>query len=454
MKILGIDIGTTSLSFVLWDRTHQTVLKQYTTANDSTTAGQYPYERVQDPDRIWQTVQQVLSRAEFITEDIAGIGLTGQMHGILYVDMLGNAVSPLYTWQDLSADQFGQDGRTYAAALSEITGCPMASGFGAATYYMHHMTGRIPAQAVSFCTIMDYVGMKLTGRKLPLTDVTNAAGIGLFDLRNLVFDKAAIKHAGLNINLFPEIIKNQEIIGMTTAGIPVTAAIGDNQASFLGAVSAPEKSILVNVGTGSQISFMADHYTQTEAWETRPFINGTYLLVNSPLCGGRSYQLLAEFYRQIIIGFLGYRQTSGNVDVERDDIYSWMNQLLAEHSHSLVKDMNHLEILPDFCGTRKTPETRGCIRGLSTDNFTPEAFAYGMLEGIAMDLFRAFALCDEELKAGKQILTGAGNGIRRNIYLQKIFADIFGLPLELSAHEEEAACGAAIRCGEYLNRES
>ena len=74
--------------------------------------------------------------------------------------------------------------------------------------------------------------------------------------------------------------------------IPVTVAIGDNQASFLGAAGSENNTLLVNMGTGGQISVLTDQYFETEGIEARPFLGGKYLLVGASLCGGKAYALL------------------------------------------------------------------------------------------------------------------------------------------------------------------
>lgn len=77
----------------------------------------------------------------------------------------------------------------------------------------------------------------------------------------------------------------------------VSVAIGDNQASFLGAVYDMENSVLVNIGTGGQISVLSDHCLMAENIEARPFVKGRYLLAGSSLCGGRAYAMLEKFFK-------------------------------------------------------------------------------------------------------------------------------------------------------------
>lgn len=117
--------------------------------------------------------------------DIKGIGVTGQMHGILYLNEQGEAVSPLYTWQDGRGNQLYRDNKTYAAYLSDETGYALATGFGLVTHFYNQVNGLVPGDAKQICTIMDYVVMKLAGQKTPLTDYSNGASIG-FSIRKFV----------------------------------------------------------------------------------------------------------------------------------------------------------------------------------------------------------------------------------------------------------------------------
>lgn len=97
-------------------------------------------------------------------KDIKGIGITGQMHGIVYTDIQGNAVSPLYTWQDGRGNLNYRENQSYAAYLSDITGCPVATGYGLVTHFYNVQNRLVPTNATKLCTIMDYAVMKLSGK--------------------------------------------------------------------------------------------------------------------------------------------------------------------------------------------------------------------------------------------------------------------------------------------------
>ena len=100
MKAIGIDIGTTTISGVIIDALSREVLLARTIENGSFIKTGHEWERVQDAELIVEKAKGLLDELLAGCDDAASVGLTGQMHGILYVDEKGNCISPLYTWQD------------------------------------------------------------------------------------------------------------------------------------------------------------------------------------------------------------------------------------------------------------------------------------------------------------------------------------------------------------------
>lgn len=169
MHAIGIDIGTTSICGVLIDAKDGRLLKSHTVAGDAFIRTDFAWEKLQDVDKIISVARELLY--ELADPDTAVIGLTGQMHGILYTDEQGQAVSPLYTWQDQRGNlPFGDT--TYAEYLGS---CP---GYGGVTDFYNRMNGIRPAEAVCCCTIADYLGMKLCGLSQPVIHSSNLASFG------------------------------------------------------------------------------------------------------------------------------------------------------------------------------------------------------------------------------------------------------------------------------------
>lgn len=478
MKAIGLDIGTTTVCGVLVDAKTGELLDAKTLTNDSVIESVHTYERTQDADKILVKCKNILEEYLSEQEDIVSIGVTGQMHGIVYVDENGVAVSPLYTWQDGRGDlccpdiqndiqkkltvadsetvenidggnkvannaevaELGNGAITYAAELSKITGYHMASGFGLTTNYYNTKHGLVPEEARSFCTIPDYVAMSLAGEKRPKMHQTMAASLGLYNMKAGDFDRTSVEKAGMNPELLPEVATTSTICGAYTADmekypayagktIPVAVAFGDNQASFLGSVNQDCK-VLLNVGTGGQVSVYSEELIKADGIECRPYLKGSYLMAGSSLCGGYSYNLVKRFFEEIY--------ALAGVGCPKD-IYSIMNRIAGE----AAEKEKTLTVDTRFNGSRENPALTGSITGLTVDTFHPGDLAYGVLLGLCEELYQFYNVLPEKLKDGSHFV-GSGNGIRKNPLLQKIARDRFRMKLRIPKYAEEAAYGAVL----------
>lgn len=301
VKSLGIDIGTTSICLVCYEEGREKLLFTASRQNEF-----LPGTFEQDPEAIVEKVKDMLAEAErngfgagtadtMDSSAADSIGISSQMHGILYVDADGCAVSPFYTWKDEKGRELMEDGRSYEACLSQSLGMPVFSGFGTVTHFCLSRKGLIPGKAVKLANIGDYVAMRLTGRKSPLTDESIAASFGGYDVHEGDFAREKLEQAGVDISYYPELCRQGEAAG-TYQGIPVSCAFGDNQASFYGALDKPETQISVNVGTGSQVSLFDSRYYRTAAADIRPYFHKGCLYVGASLNGGKVYEKLAAFF--------------------------------------------------------------------------------------------------------------------------------------------------------------
>ena len=431
MKSIGIDIGTTTISVVVMESEHGAVLEAGTVPNDSFVETGRSWEKIQD-------VQKIVCRARGLLDgllerhpDCASIGLTGQMHGIVYLNCAGSAVSPLYTWQDGRGNLPEFDGKTLVQVIKEASGIESYTGYGLVTHLYHVKKGLVPEDAVTFCTIADYLGMVLTGRRTPVVHASNAASFGFFDVELGCFKMAEMECLGMDTELLPTVTGTVDSLGQYR-GIPVTVAIGDNQASFLGAAGDREHVVLLNMGTGGQISVLSSEYLEVPGIEARPFLNGTYLLVGASLCGGRAYAILERFFREYMKIAM-----AGEMVFDQYDVMEKLAVLGRE-------EKDRMTVTTTFGGTRIDPDQRGSISGISEGNFTPEGMVYGVLYGMAKELHEFYREMDRWSHIPVEQLIGSGNGLRKNKVLREIFEEMFGVGLTLSSYDEEAACGAAI----------
>lgn len=405
MKAVGIDIGTTSVCGAVLDAESGDLIGSLTLPNDSFIKSDAEFEKIQDVAEIMKTVLNLLDSLDAASAD--AIGFSGQMHGIVYADENLNAVSPLYTWKDERAAAEYKDGASYA----RVAGC--FPGYGLATDFYNEVNGLIPDNAAVFCPVADYAVARLCGLKRPLVHITDAASLGGFDVLE---NRFGVKNPRL-----PETSDKFEIAGRFR-GVPVCVAVGDNQASFIGSASRPD-DVLINVGTGSQVSWLVDDVKKVKNAEIRPFDGERYLAAGCALCGGEAFADLERFFRRVV--FLATGKESGS-------LYSRLDAALEDKlSTSLKADCR-------FCGTRSDPDARGSFSNISEENFTPADFALATVEGIAAELY---GMCESENIGG---LVCSGNGVRKNAALREAIRRKFGVPPRFPLYPEEASYGAAL----------
>ena len=438
MKTVGIDIGTTTISGVVLDSTEKEsakILEAKTIENGCFIATEMEWERIQDANAIVKKAVNLLDYFLDRYPDVERIGLTGQMHGIVYVDNEGKCVGPLYTWQDARGSICDENQIPLTEEIQEKCKIMAASGYGLVTHIYNVRHNLISESAVSFCTIMDYFGMYLTRRKKPLLHASNAASFGFFDGSRMCFEKEKLIEMGVEENWLPEVCTKIEKLG-TYKDCVVTTAIGDNQASFLGAAGDEDNILLVNMGTGGQISVLSRQYFSEDGIEARPFLNGKYLLAGASLCGGKAYALLEQFFRRFV------KEATG----QDKPLYEVLEQMArtGKELNANRSTNRKLKVKTTFDGTRLNPESSGSITHLFSDNFTPEALIYGVLEGMSAELYGMYETIQKGTDIKIRHMIGSGNGLRKNPVLCEIIEDMFKAELALAECEEEAATGAAL----------
>ncbi len=451
--LIGLDIGTTSLSAIALDPATGRQMAHRTVANHagySPAPGRVELELSRLFELTLQCLHELVEQAGLTPATVEGIGVTGQQHGVALVGPGAVPAAPAITWQDLRVQQPlpGSDSPVLARFVSAAggqdafhnTGCLPAAGFLGPSLYWLKLAGSLPNPPVTACFIPDAVVSFLTGAAV-VCEPTLAASSGIFDIRANRWDSNLLQRLELPARLFPPVGRAGDLVGGLrrevaqavglAEGTAVTVALGDNQASFIGSAREPERSLVVNVGTGGQISARTNSFQFIPGLENRPFPGGHFLLIGGGLFGGRSYAYLQRFFQQVGAQLLDAEAPA--------DLYERMTELAA----SVPAGCDGLQCEPFFTGSRTDPALRASFSGLSPDNFTPAHFARALLEGMANG-FSAFFEEMGPVVGRRPLLVGAGNGVRRNRLLARILARRFGMSLLIPSHSEEAAVGAAL----------
>jgi sedoheptulokinase len=453
---MGIDFGTSKIAAVLIDlETGNIIDSRYKATNAYIPAGS-PLKREQDIKKIGDVFISCIGDISGGKEwEIASIGLTGQMHGIMGLNSRGVPVTNFVTWQDERGNDRGRGSMTLLEEMEEKGGKrPIASGYGIVTLY-DWLIEEGKRDISKVCTLPDYFGMALTGQKHPVMDHSMAHSTGAYDIRTAAWDFDYTGRLGLDGEYFPDIVPMTAVAGELTGGaftgltgkkaVPVSVAIGDNQASFIGSVRNYRDTILINIGTGSQISYVIENldkitsadrgsldrdniYINYYDVDVRPFVENCYLVAGSALSGGCVYATLKNFFSKAADELFGVTAT--------EDLWNRMEKAALKEN-----DAGGLSVYPLFAGMRSDPVARGSMSGLSSDNFTPSRLIYATLEGIAKIMKD---LISDPIVEKKKFLTGSGNGLRKNIPLQNVISRVFQKELVIPQYEEEAALGAAI----------
>ncbi len=421
---VGIDIGTTTVSAVVYDIDNKEQTEVYTVPHNS-----YVLSGI----RSEQSVSVIMEKAEKLLyhildccKNVVSIGVSGQMHGIVYTDSKGEPVSNLINWQDKRADLPMKSGLSACEEIEKISGEWTAAGYGLATHYYNMQNGEIPKDAVGFCSIMDLFVMRICGLGKAAVHSSVAASFGLFDIKNSVFSEEKLALLGIDKAFLPSVTAESATVG-ECRGIPVSVALGDNQASFLGSVSDNTESLLVNIGTGSQVSMVSDYRPISGEVELRPFIDGKYLMCGSALCGGFANSMVESFFRS-------YAVSAG---MQEKSQFELINKL-AEEAYKNGEDGLSVDV--SFFGKRSDPNRRGAITMIDRQNFTPRALVLGVLKGMCTELYELYGAFDGR----KTRITASGGAVRKNETLKKLLADRFQMDVSVNTADEEAATGAAL----------
>ncbi|MGE5674972.1 MAG: xylulokinase [Mycobacterium leprae] len=437
MLFIGIDVGTSGVRTIAVDEAGSLVA-QATTEHPLHVP--QPGWTEQDPQDWWngavQSLRQVVAALGQRAGEIAAVGLTGQMHGSVFLDEDGKVIRPAILWNDqrtveeaaLIEELIGRD------RLIELTGNRALTGFTAPkiVWLRRHEPDNY-ARIAQILLPKDYIRYRLTGAYA--TDVADASGTLLFDVAHRRWSEEVCGALFIPEQWLPEACEGPEVTGTVTllaagltglpAGIPVVAGGGDQAAGAVGVGLAAPGAVSVSIGT-SGVVFAATNSPLTEP-EARLHsfchaVPGQWHLMGVMLSAGGSLRWV--------------RDTLYTPETGYDEI--------GAEAASVPPGAEGLLFAPYLTGERSPhadPFARGAYVGLGLHHRRPHMTRAAM-EGIAWGLKDSLEIM-ANLGIHAEELRIIGGGAKGAVWRQ-IMAAIFNKPLRRMAIEEGPAFGAAI----------
>ncbi len=284
-KLLGIDVGTSGCKVLLVDESGA-VLRQ--------ASAEYPLNvprplwSEQNPEDWWAGVQKCL--AEIDEPNVDGIGVTGQMHGAVFLDGNDEVIRPAILWNDqrTAAECREIDQTVGEARVRAITCNPPLTGFQVPKLLWLRNNELSNYQKVrSLLLPKDYIRFKLTGDKA--TEVSDASGTGVFDVPNRRWSPEMLRALELDAAIFPRSVESSVVTGKTASGVRVVGGGGDQAAGAVGTGAVVPGVISVSLGTSGVVFTAVDapNYDPGGAAHTFCHANGAWHVMGVMLsCGG------------------------------------------------------------------------------------------------------------------------------------------------------------------------
>jgi xylulokinase len=438
---MGIDVSTTGVKALLIDQAGAVLA----TANtEHPLYSPQPLWSEQDPTDWWKgaiaSIRQVLAQSGISGDQVAAIGLTGQMHGLTLLDERGEVLRPAILWNDQrTAAQCNEirsrmGGRSH---LIQVTGNDALTGFTAPKIlWVRENEPDVYAKIRHMLLPKDFVRYHLTGDFA--VDRADGAGTILFDIRTRDWSPEVLKALEIPLEWLPVTYEGSQVTGTISSkaaqatglktGTPVVGGGGDQAAQAVGVGAVEPGIIALTLGT-SGVVFATTH---------GPFIEPD----------GRLHAFCHSVPdRWHLMGVM--LSAAGSLRWYRDTFAPGMDYdtLLAPAAQVPV-GCEGLLFLPYLTGERTPhpdPLARGAFVGLTTRHNMPH-FSRAVLEGVAFGLRDSFELIKSAGLSQIRQVRVSGGGARSPLWRQ-ILADVFQTELVTINTTEGAAYGAALLAG-------
>ena len=448
--LLGVDLGTSGTKTVLFDRNGSAI---------ASSTVEYPMYQPhngwaeQEPDDWWNaavtTIRDVLAESRVSPADIAGLSLSGQMHGLVLTDDQQKALGRAIIWCDNrtieDCEEFTRlvGGREH---LISIAANPALTGFTAGKILWERRNNPdLFARARYIQLPKDYVRLRLTGEYY--MEMSDASGTNLLDVPKRCWSTEICEKIGLDMRMLPPLLESCQIAGAITAeasaltglcqGMPVIAGAGDNMAAAIGTGVVKQGKACTTIGTSGVVFAHSDSVQIDPQGRVHTFcaaVPGAYTVMSASLAAGFSLKWLRDQF---------FHAEIEAADIMGTDPYVLMNQ---EAALSPI-GANRLIYLPYLMGERSPlldPEARGAFIGLSGMH-TKRDICRAVMEGVMYSQWQNLdVLRNMHVAPGAMLACGGG---AKSPFWRQMMADMYGMPVSILQNTEGPALGAAILAG-------
>ena len=430
--LVGLDVGTGGARAVAVDGSGNVVAEA---SSEYPLHSPRPGWTEQDPADWWEGAREALGKVA-AGEEVAGIGLTGQMHGSVFLDSSDEVIRPALLWNDQ---------RTYRQCdeitraveeerLISIAGNPALTGFQAPKIIW--LRDEEPQNFERVARVLlpkDYVRLRLTGEYA--TDASDAAGTLLLDVRARDWSREILDALEIPLPWMPDVYEGPENTGSLREdvaeeldmppGIPVAAGGGDNAAAAVGTGIVGPGLVNSSVGTSGVLFAHASEFNPDPSGRLHAFchaVPGAYHLMGVTLSAGGSLSW--------------WRETIGG---DYDELVGAASEVLPG-SEGLV-------FLPYLSGERTPhldPKARGAFFGLTARHGVAH-MTRAVMEGVIFSLRDSLEIM-RELGVPVEDVRATGGGARSSLWRQ-LQADVYGTPVRRTVADEGPAYGAALLAG-------
>ncbi|GAB2700163.1 xylulokinase [Paenibacillus thermoaerophilus] len=443
---LGIDLGTSAVKCIL-------------VGEDGSVRGSrsaeyplltpHPGWAEQHPQDWWEAsvraIRELLADTGVRGEEVRGIGLSGQMHGSVFLDADRNVVRPALLWCDQrTAAQCEWIEETIGRErLGRLTGNRALTGFTAPKIvWLRDKEPECYARTAHLLLPKDYVRMKLTG-ELGM-DVADASGTLLLDVGKRAWSREVAEAIGIPMSWLPPLFESNDIAGRLlpeaaertglAARTPVVAGGGDQACGAVGVGVVRNGIASVALGTSGVVFVHDDSYQADPLLRLHSFCHGVpgrWHRMGVMLSAGGAFQWWKNRF--------GYEELE-RAAAEGRDVYDCLTELAA----SAPPGSEGLLFLPYLTGERTPhpdPLARGGFVGLNVRHDKAH-LTRAVLEGITFGLRDSLELIKESGIAITELRVNGGGA--RSPFWRQMIADIFGYPVVTVNSTDGPAYGAAV----------